>query len=220
VLPERVTWPNPGIWEFGCIRVAWLACATWLSQVVAKLRQLFSGQLPTNIARATRFHDVQLFCRFGCQSLEDPHHLFVHCHFFDNLRCEYLTSLKSETDRVLSDLTLPVSITSHLGHVINHLFRDDSCWPLHSSRFYLGLLPPLLPHTVSQKTLSGDFQRLLTRIAQACHSSAIRLAARIWGIIVRHYSEAKGGPKRRNKESVLQNSNLSLPGHLNYLLSL
>ena len=42
---ERVTWPNPGIWEFGCIRVAWLACATWLSQVVAKLGQLFASPI-------------------------------------------------------------------------------------------------------------------------------------------------------------------------------
>ncbi|KAI0262979.1 hypothetical protein BGY98DRAFT_1048283, partial [Russula aff. rugulosa BPL654] len=30
-----------------------------------------SGQLPTNLSRATRFHSGDSFCRFGCRSLED-----------------------------------------------------------------------------------------------------------------------------------------------------
>jgi hypothetical protein len=37
LLDVRVTWPNSGNLEFGCIQDAWLACATW---VVAKLGQL------------------------------------------------------------------------------------------------------------------------------------------------------------------------------------
>jgi hypothetical protein len=81
------------------------------------------------------------------QSLEDNHHIFVHCPFFQDLRDEYSELLFSETTRILiiSDSTLPVSTLSHLVRFTRHLFRDDSFWPLASSRFYLGLLPPLLP---------------------------------------------------------------------------
>jgi len=41
LLDVHVTWPNSGNLEFGCIRDAWLACATW---VVVKL-----GQLPATL---------------------------------------------------------------------------------------------------------------------------------------------------------------------------
>jgi hypothetical protein len=42
VLDVRVTWPNSGKLEFGCIRDAWLACAAC---VVAKLGQLVGPAL-------------------------------------------------------------------------------------------------------------------------------------------------------------------------------
>jgi hypothetical protein len=54
------------------------------------------------------------------------------------------------------------------------------------SRFYLGLVPPLLP-TVSHQSLPDKSQHLLTRLAHSCHLYAIRLAACIWGIVFRHY---------------------------------
>ncbi|KAF8487040.1 hypothetical protein DFH94DRAFT_599101, partial [Russula ochroleuca] len=47
-----------------------------------------SGQLPTSLSRATRFHEGSMLCRFGCQSLEDAHHIFVHCPVFQELRDE------------------------------------------------------------------------------------------------------------------------------------
>ena len=42
-----------------------------------------------------------------------------------------------------------------LHHITAHLFRDDDYWPLGSSLFYLGLLPPLLPPDHSPSTLTG-----------------------------------------------------------------
>ena len=44
----------------------------------------------------------------------------------------------------MSDSDLPPPLISHLQCATAHLFQDDTSWPLHSSRFYLGLLPPLL----------------------------------------------------------------------------
>jgi len=183
-----------------------------------------SNQLPTNYSRAIRFHSGNILCRFGCQSLEDVHHLFVHCPLFDKLRDEYSQALVSDAEHILNNLTLPTTISSHLVRVITHLFRDDSSWPLHSSRFYLGLLPPLLPPTTSHKSLAPDSQRALTRLAQSCHTSAIRLTVRIWGMALRHYLEmsSTSGSRavRTNRDALLRNSKLSLPPHLNYLLHL
>jgi hypothetical protein len=79
-------------------------------------------------------------------SLEDAHHIFVHCPHFSNLRDEYSKSLLSNTERLMSDSNLPPPLLSHLQRTTVHLFQDNSSWPLHSSsRFYLGLLPPHSP---------------------------------------------------------------------------
>ncbi|KAN0126468.1 hypothetical protein V8E52_000108 [Russula decolorans] len=170
---------------------------------------------------ATRFHDRSMLCRFDCQSLEDAHHIFVHCPSFQHLRDEYSGSLISEVEGALTDSTLPTSALNHILRVATHLFRDDSSWPLHASRFYLGLLPPLLPTTVSYHTLSGMSHRLLTRIAHSCHRHAIRLAARIWGSVIRHHLSSSSKPVARRtstRESVLCDAHLTLPPHLEYLL--
>jgi hypothetical protein len=180
-----------------------------------------SGQLPTNLTRANRFHTGSPFCRYGCRSLEDAHHIFVHCPAFNALRDESQKSLEADTERVLAQLSLPPSVTSYLEHAITHIFQDDTCWPLHSSRFYLGLLPPLLPPPMTLDSVTGESHRLLLRLANSCHTSAIRLAARIWGSAVRHYLSltGKSGARRPlTRESLLHSSNLSLPTHLQYLL--
>ena len=180
-----------------------------------------SGQLPTNLSRATRFHDGSMLCRYGCQSVEDKHHIFVHCEHFHNLRHEYSTSLTTEIETSLTDSSLPTHISVHLLHVATHLFHDNSSWPLHSSRYYLGLLPSLLPPTQSHQPLSDEMQRLITRIAHSCHLHAIRLTARIWGTVVRQYlsstmtSGTRGSAKRDN---LLRTSKLTLPSHLHTLL--
>ena len=162
-----------------------------------------------------------MLCRFHCQSLEDAHHIFVNCPTFQHLRDEYSGSLISEVEGALTDSTLPPSVLEHILSVATHLFRDDSSWPLQSSRFYLGLLPPLLPTTVTYQTLPGTSHRLLSRIACSCHLHAIRLAARIWGSVLRHHLSSSSKPVARGpstRESLLHDGHLTLPPHLTYLL--
>ena len=57
------------------------------------------------------------------------------------------------------------------------LFEDDaSAWPQYTSRYYLGMLPPI-PGT---SDLSVSDTRLLAQSTSAWHVASIRLAARIW----------------------------------------
>ena len=118
-----------------------------------------SSQLPTNLTLATRFQDRLILCRFGCPSIEDIHHIFVHCPSFNTLRDEYSTLLISDTSRILRDTNLPPSIHSHVDCVTKHVFTDHSSWPLASSRFYLGVLPPLTPDSPSSLPLSSKSSR-------------------------------------------------------------
>ena len=161
---------------------------TQASSAYSAIVQLYacSAQLPTNLTIASRFHDRMPLCCFSCPSLEDPHHIFVHCLPFQHLRDKYSSLLLSDSRGILGDLTLTPSTLSHLDRVVTNLFRDHECWPLASSRFYLGLLPPLLPTSTPLHLLPVESRHLLTRLAHCCHTSAIRLSARIWGLLIWH----------------------------------
>jgi hypothetical protein len=168
---------------------------------------------------ANRFHDRVPLCRFGCTALEDTHHIFVHCRQFQDLRNEYSNSLASDIQTILTNTSLPTSISSHITNVGSNLFRDDESWPLHSSHFYLGVLPPLLPPSTPRHSLTTESHRTLTRLGNSCHLSAIRLTARIWGAVLRHYISTTSQRKpKRSLEEVSQASNLHLPSHLNHIL--
>jgi hypothetical protein len=174
-----------------------------------------SSQLPTRTILATRFRDRSPFCRFGCASLEDPHHLFVTCPAFHGLRAEYSHALVSDISRALGGSTLPPSLAPHLERVAAHLFHDNECWPLGSSRFFLGILPPLLPATCVPSSLSLDANRLVSRVAHSCHMSAIHLAARIWGLVTRHHTSNASAPPSQERS---RDADLVLPDHLRHLL--
>jgi hypothetical protein len=164
-----------------------------------------------------------MFCHFGCSSLEDAHHLFVDCPFFEDLRDEYSHSLISDVDHMLTNTSLPIPLSSHLLHMVPHLFKDDVSWPLGSSRFYLGLIPPLLPPSASKQSLSDEANRPITRLAHSCHLYSIRLTGRIWGIVVRHYLTETSLTRVRgclDRDSLLRKAHLAFPTHLQYLLKL
>jgi len=103
--------------------------------------------------------------------------------------------------------------------MVTHLFKDNVSWPLGSLRFYLGLIPHLLPPTESQKLLPDESNRLLTwRLRHSCHVFGIRLAAHIWGTVVRHYVETTSPPRARgqlDRNAMLRNAGLTLPPYLN-----
>ena len=135
-----------------------------------------SAQLPTNIPLASRFGGRSTFCRYGCPALEDPHHVLVACPAFQGLLDKYPRLLISDTPHHLCGAALPAPIRSHTGHITTYLFWDDDSWPLGSSCFYLGLLPPLLPNPRQRPLPSSDAHRVLVRVAHSCHISSTRLA--------------------------------------------
>ncbi len=120
------------------------------------------------------------------------HHVFIHCLPFQHLCDEYSSLLLLESQRILGDLTLPPSTLSHLDRVVTYLFRDDGCWPLASSRFYLGLLPPLLPTTTPLHSLPFESRRVLACLAHCCYTYASPLTTHIWGIVTRHSHPSTG----------------------------
>ena len=180
---------------------------------------MIEAQLPTNLTLATRLGSQLSLCRFGCPSPEDIHHIFVHCPQFNHLCDEYLRRLLSEAHRILDGSSLPPTLTSHLECVFSHLFSDHSPWPFASSQFYLGLLPPLLPSSLPSLSLSQLSSRTLSRLAQCCHTSAIHLAGRIWGIILRQYLSTTSTHITTTAHCRVATHDLhqSLPSHLCYL---
>jgi len=146
-------------------------CASSAFSAVVQL-YTWSAQLPTNVPLASQFGDWSTFCRYGCPALEDPYHIFVSCPAFQGLHHEYSWLLISDISHHLCGATLPAPIRSHINHVITHLFQDDDSWPLGSSHFYLGLLPPLLPNP-GPSPLPNDDAHHLGWVTHSCHLSAI-----------------------------------------------
>jgi hypothetical protein len=63
---------------------------------------LRSGQLDTSLSRAIRLrNDPQPWCRFGCQTFEDPHHIFVSCPHFLSLWVQRASELQASLGRIL-----------------------------------------------------------------------------------------------------------------------
>ena len=113
---------------------------------------------------------------------DDHHHIFIHCHSFQDLWDKYSELLFSETTRILSDSISLISTLSHLVCVTRHLFRDDS-WPPGAFFTWDSFLhsypkPSLTIHSQPSPTGTGFL------LALHCHTYAIRLTpriARIWG---------------------------------------
>ena len=67
-----------------------------------------SGQLDTALLLSSRLNEgFQPWCRFGCQQIEDPHHIFILCPNFTSLWRDYAQRLKSTTLAVLDTYHLP-----------------------------------------------------------------------------------------------------------------
>jgi hypothetical protein len=133
-----------------------------------------SGQLDTSLTRAARLKDdPQPWCRFGCQALEDPHHIFVLCPHFTPLRTLRASELHSSVDRILETSSVLSADRLFILDRVDGLFLDSNAWPAGRSLFYLGLLPVFFPRSLHHP-------RIHTRLAHECHTFSIRLAAQIW----------------------------------------
>ncbi|GBE80307.1 hypothetical protein SCP_0300220 [Sparassis crispa] len=182
---------------------------TRASSAYSALVQLYArcGQLDTAYTRFARFGDSSLWCQFGCYALETPHHLFVECPMFAPLRENARRDVITESSKLLLGAETTPSLMEDILLVARSLFIDSDVWPLYTSHYFLGILPP----TPTQGApATSTHRRLCVRLMQTWHTIGIRLAGRIWGEYKR-----RTHPHTRRTFSPPQ---LSLPLHLAHLL--
>ncbi|KAI0372494.1 hypothetical protein BV20DRAFT_939840, partial [Pilatotrama ljubarskyi] len=121
------------------------------------------------------------WCHAGCTAIETAHHIFVACPSFADLHQSALRDLIRDTAEI---------------------------WPQHSSRYYLGTMPPL--HPDPELADSCDARHLITRVVHGWHLASIRLAGRIWGTYKRRISPRSPPPS--------PTASLVLPAYLAHLL--
>ncbi|KAF9008468.1 hypothetical protein BDZ89DRAFT_1079046 [Hymenopellis radicata] len=132
--------------------------------------------------------DRLALCRYGCRTIDDEHHIFIECRRFHKLREEATVSVSRLTATRIDD-TLGVGVHGDFGPLrtaAELLFsRDGSVWPLGSSTYYLGYLPPL------DALLSAV--RFDTVIAREKFLSGISkgLASRIFGLYQKERRDAE-----------------------------
>lgn len=69
---------------------------------------LRSGQFDTSLSRVTCLRDDQQpWCRFGCQTFEDPHYIFTIWSHLSSLRVSRALELRSSCDRILQTFSVP-----------------------------------------------------------------------------------------------------------------
>ena len=135
---------------------------------------LRSGQLDTSLSLASRLHDDhQPWCRFGCPTFEDPHHIFLHCPRFSSLRDARTSELTFNVGRILESSSISSADRALVLNRVRNLFQDSDAWPAGRSLYYLGILPQFFPPTIHSLQTH-------TRLAHECHTVSIRLAGQIW----------------------------------------
>lgn len=120
---------------------------TRASSAYSAVVQLYarSSQLDTALSRHLRLRDPSPYCRFGCDALETTHHVFAHCAAFKDLRTSAAQSILDDTSEQLRAAETPFPYTDIvLDTAKKILTNDSSVWPQHSTRYYLGTLPPVL----------------------------------------------------------------------------
>lgn len=138
-----------------------------------------SGQLDTALHLYSRLkEELQPWCRFGCQKIEDPHHTFVLCPKFTALRDTYTHRLKAVVLSILDTYHPSEQDISFIIEQVSNLFSDSDVWPSRRSGYYLGILPRLVPGPHISSIMHS-------RLAQQAHTMSIQLAGRIWGSVRR-----------------------------------
>ncbi|KAJ7353136.1 hypothetical protein DFH08DRAFT_692206, partial [Mycena albidolilacea] len=137
------------------------------SSAFSALTQLYarSAQLPTAVTLHKRGMLPDSSCRRGCPAAETEHHIFVDCPAFAPLRAEATAAVVRDTSRRLNDADVPLETVLRFARLANCLFRDDaSFWLQIFSQYHLGLIPPLPPIHIPNKT-SSDVQRVTLAVA-------------------------------------------------------
>ncbi|KAJ7104689.1 hypothetical protein C8R44DRAFT_640066 [Mycena epipterygia] len=122
-------------------------------------------------------------CRFGCEAVEDAHHLFVECDRYKEWRRKAAEELTKKTELKLTEQGVEEGARKDLLTAVKFMFDyNEQIWPLKHTFYYLGHIPPLdalLPQSVDLTSLKRE--RLLHHLAADWHLTAIRLAGRIYG---------------------------------------
>lgn len=158
---------------------------TKASSAYTALVQLYarSGQLPTAEGMFQKKALLSRNCRFGCPDTESPHHIFVDCPRYSELRVKELGSLTTSIKKRLDDALLKPPDQVPLLETAKFIFSDsDAVWPLQSASFFLGQIPKVEP-LISALSMDNHVNRsrLVHNIASDMHLSSVRLASRIFG---------------------------------------
>ncbi|KAF5379159.1 hypothetical protein D9615_006029 [Tricholomella constricta] len=179
-------------------------------QLYARSAQLDSGHLLAS--RLDAGHSP--WCRFGCDALETPHHLFTACFHFDGLRSSATADLLLSLDAVL-DASIPSATRRALVDLSAHLFSDSNAWPMGQTRFYMGFVPPLAHLSLPSA--------MHTHIVHLWHTASIHLAGRIWAKTRQRAFEllraSKPAPSTYSIPEILRSLFHLLSGELSFTLS-
>ncbi|KAJ7488675.1 hypothetical protein B0H11DRAFT_1804819 [Mycena galericulata] len=128
-------------------------------------------------------------CRLCTNGVESMHHLFVDCARFDEWRRDAAEEVETRTGRKLTEAGIIAGAQTSILHAAKSLFIDEpSVWPLKVTQYYLGQIPStryLITSTILPDSENIKRRRLATHIASEWHTSAIRLARRIFGSVQR-----------------------------------
>ncbi|KAJ7670832.1 hypothetical protein DFH06DRAFT_1370021, partial [Mycena polygramma] len=147
-----------------------------------------SGQLPTAETLEARSKLDSCMCRMGCDAVESAHHIFVDCLHFAEWRADAAVEVVVRTERKLVEAGITGDADqSAILLAAKSLFVDDpTIWPLKISQYYLGQLPSIREH-ITKEMLPNPIKRrkLSSHLSSDWHTSAIRLAGRIFGSVQR-----------------------------------
>ncbi|KAJ7777757.1 hypothetical protein B0H14DRAFT_2401425 [Mycena olivaceomarginata] len=147
-----------------------------------------SGQLPTAEVLESRSKIPCCMCRLGCDAVESAHHIFVDCVEFEEWRRAAGEEAHLRTERKLVEAG--ISRDEDQRAILNSaksLFVDDATvWPLKISQYYLGRIPRISDHITREMVPDiAKRRKLASHLSADWHTSAIRLAGRIFGSIQR-----------------------------------
>jgi hypothetical protein len=167
---------------------------TKASSAYTALVQLYarSGQLPTADGMYQKKALLSRLCRFGCPDNENPHHIFVDCDRFSELRSNERVALSSSVKNRLDIASICLSDQAPVLALAESIFINSNLfWPLHSTYFYLGQIPKVSPHLLPSPSLDNSVtrSRLVHNIASDIHLSSVRLTSRIFGNLQKEISK-------------------------------
>ena len=142
-----------------------------------------SGQLATAEGLFQKNATTSLLCRFGCPVTENPHHIFVTCGHYSQMRTDALSALTFNAQKKLDEAGIESHLQTPFLDTVKSLFSDSkNVWALGSSMYYLGNIPKIEP-LISPLSFTSivDRTRLVHCLANDLHLSSTRLTSRIYG---------------------------------------